>query len=315
MLNGAMILWTLAIIANKSAIAMPDPQDANQPAKQDQISKSPVSPSAASEGKATIYVYRKGSMVGSAGHALIFVNDVALAQLHRDNYASLEAPAGAAVLSASNPTEDYNIALLRQSLPPRFKWPKCTGDTKKPNCDWDAGAQASGPQGYGCAKLNWQRLDEASKGDIKVCASELNRTAAALDNWLDPHRKTKELALSLLLPTAMGSGLAGDAIAGPHGDQSAWLQMCGPEPFGEPSAEAANKVKSDLKRGDVSDNWSRCRNGVAAAWLIAEAPTRLRIDVESGKSYYVEWSISKMTLVDSAKGADEIRGLHLANQR
>lgn len=38
----------------------------------------------------------------------------------------------------------------------------------------------------------------------------------------------------------------------------------------------------------------------------------LRIEVEAGKTYYVEWSAGKMKMIDPAKGAKEIRGLHPA---
>jgi Protein of unknown function (DUF2846) len=47
--------------------------------------------------------------------------------------------------------------------------------------------------------------------------------------------------------------------------------------------------------------------------LQKRAKERFRMDVEAGKTYYVKWSVGgKMKLVDSATGATEMSGLHLA---
>jgi len=50
-------------------------------------------------GKALIYVYRQGRMVGAAGYDHIFVNSQYLAALHNSNYAQREVPAGTAIFT------------------------------------------------------------------------------------------------------------------------------------------------------------------------------------------------------------------------
>ena len=50
-------------------------------------------------GKALVYVYRKGSMVGAAGYSRIYVNDDFLAALHNAGYAPREVPQGTVVFT------------------------------------------------------------------------------------------------------------------------------------------------------------------------------------------------------------------------
>lgn len=264
------------------------------------------------EGKARIYVYRKGSRMAAMAYPLLFVNDYPLAVLSRSTYAWLDVAPDTTVVSLFSGVGSAvaGVKILRDAFPPRFQWPTCTGDPRKAQCEWNSAPPPAGTDEYGCAKLNWKRMDTAHLEDLKVCRAELVHTNAALMNWIDPHRKAGELALGLVLGPALGGGLAGDAISGPHGDQSAWLHMCGPEPFGEPSAEAASTIRDHLKHGDNTDNWSRCQNSIAAARAMLDANHRIRIDTEPGKSYYVQWVLgARIELVDAERGAEDIRQL------
>jgi hypothetical protein len=57
-------------------------------------------------------------------------------------------------------------------------------------------------------------------------------------------------------------------------------------------------------------------NAIMGSQVPGEEAVRVRveIDAEAGKTYYLKWSVSssggKMQLVDAAKGAKEIKGLH-----
>jgi hypothetical protein len=55
--------------------------------------------SPAPAGKALIYVYRQGRVVGAAGYDHIFVNNEYLAALHNSNYAQREVPPGTVVFT------------------------------------------------------------------------------------------------------------------------------------------------------------------------------------------------------------------------
>jgi hypothetical protein len=109
----------------------------------------------------------------------------------------------------------------------------------------------------------------------------------------------------------------------PGGDLSGWLQMCGPKPFPNPSSPEADKIRHDVKNGDSSADWSRCKNEVAEAERVLLSKELLRIDVEAGRTYYVKWSVPykpgtpapKMGLVDEATGAEETRGLRPIGDR
>ncbi|MFO1500594.1 MAG: DUF2846 domain-containing protein [Verrucomicrobiota bacterium] len=46
------------------------------------------------DGKALVYVYRKGSMVGAAGYSRIYVNNEFLTKLRNSGYAPCEVPPG-----------------------------------------------------------------------------------------------------------------------------------------------------------------------------------------------------------------------------
>jgi Protein of unknown function (DUF2846) len=61
--------------------------------------KGQPTPSPHPAGKALIYVYRPGSMVGAANHPAVFVNDDFLANLHNSEYASREVPPGTVIFS------------------------------------------------------------------------------------------------------------------------------------------------------------------------------------------------------------------------
>jgi hypothetical protein len=329
-------LCSLALVGSLSAAAMPAPQDPDQPTSAPAGATAAPSPQAAmapapqgsnpastlaapASAKATIYVYRNGKGHGAAGLALIFVNGNFLAVLHHSNFAEREVPQGAAVVGAilrEIGQADSVYSGLSQYFPPTLRWPKCGGAPRKPSCTWDASVQAPTNEDHGCARVDWQRLDEARPEDVRICRAELSATSAALDNWLDPNRKANELFLGMLLPTALGGGLLADSMSGPKGDLRAWLQMCGSDPFPARSSQQVDKIRSDLKRGDNSDDWSRCKNEAAAADLALQLKERVRVEAEAGKTYYVKWSLTasggKMELVDEAKGAKEVRGLRLA---
>lgn len=208
---------------------------------------------------------------------------------------------------------------LAQYLPPTLRWPRCGGDPRKPNCTWDTPVPTQVNDEQGCQRVDWRHVDEARPEDLALCRRELSTTSAALENWLDPNRKSKEFLLGMLLPTTLGGGLLGDSISGPKGNLNAWLQMCGPSPFPQRSSEAVDRIRSDLKRGDSSDDWSRCKNEEAAAYLLLMVKARVRIDAQPGKTYYVKWSWAvsggKMEVVDEATGAKDVRKLHPTKDR
>lgn len=316
---------TRAVTNNNSVVAAISVTNARQPTvlQDTNGSSSATEQSLASPppaGKALVYVYRQGHIVGAGVHPLIFVNDSFLAVLKNSNYAEREVPQGTVVVAATvalEHTEPGSAYVgLSQYFPPTLRWPKCLGDPRKPSCTWDAAGQTPEKEEHGCAKVDWRRVDEARHEDSALCRKELSTTSAALDNWLDPNRKSRELLLGMLVPGALGNVLLMDAASGPKGDLSAWLQMCGPNPFPQRSSQEVDKIRSDLKRGDYSDEWSRCKNEAAAADLMLQVKERLRIEAEAGKTYYVEWSVSgsggKMKFVDAATGAKKISNLHLA---
>jgi hypothetical protein len=153
-----------------------------------------------------------------------------------------------------------------------------------------------------------------SSENSKICEKELGVAGAALDNWREPHRKSKEFLLGMLLPTAMGSGLIADSMSGPKGDVSPWLQVCGPDPFPTRTDQEVAKAEADLEHGDSSDEWSRCKNEVATAYWLLAMRESAKIEAVSGMTYYVRWSATgsggKMNLVDGPIGAKNLRGLH-----
>jgi hypothetical protein len=271
---------------------------------------------------AKIYVYENGRQY--AGDPLILINDTFLAVLSHKSYVEGDVPQGAAVVGmipfAQGEAQPGSIYRgLAQYLPPTLQWPRCGGDPRKPKCTWDTSAQTQVNDDQGCSRVDWRHVDQALPEDLALCRKELSTTSAALENWLDPNRKSKEFLLGMLLPTTLGGGLLGDSISGPKGDLSVWLQMCGPNPFPQRSSEAVDKVRSDLKRGDDSDDWSHCKNREAAAYLMLMVKARVRIDAEPGKTYYVKWSWAvsggKMEVVDEATGAKDVRKLHPTKDR
>src|SRR5579864_154714 len=92
-----------------------------------------------SASKATVYVYRKRSIVGAAGHPMIFLNRNFAGVLHVGNYAKAEVPGGNAVVTAT-------VAFQGGVTP-----------------------------GIGCTSLDWRRLGETDKARIAQCRGELNR--------------------------------------------------------------------------------------------------------------------------------------------
>jgi hypothetical protein len=269
--------------------------------------------------KALIYVYREGSIIGLAGSPILFANNSFLAVLNNSRYAQIEMPPGTVVVGATislTQTQAPSVYVgLGQYLPPTLRWPRCAGNPKKPSCSWDVSASSQVADDHGCAKVDWQHVDNADPEDLALCGRELNSTSAALDNWLDPVNKSAAILFGALIPGAIGNNALSNALNLPGGDIKAWLQMCGPDPFPARTSQEVDKIKRDLKRGDTSDNWSRCSNQTAAADLMLQIKKRVRIEAEAGKTYYVKWSAAsasggKMTLEDEVTGAKGIKGLH-----
>jgi hypothetical protein len=99
----------------------------------------------AAAGTATIYFYRHGRFVGAITHFSAYVGDKFLAEIHNDDYASLEVPAGPVTVTSGTPiTGQYH-------LPTKGEW-------------------ASMP---GCAGLNWRRLAAAPALNIMKCRQNL----------------------------------------------------------------------------------------------------------------------------------------------
>jgi hypothetical protein len=300
----------------------PEPKSTATPGPVSQGSQPTSTSSPPLAARAKIYVYENGRQY--AGDPLIFVNDTFLAVLSHKSYAEGDIPPGVAAVGMiplaqgeAQPGSVYRG--LAQYLPPALRWPKCAGDPRKPNCTWDTSVQTQVNDDQGCSRVDWQHVDEARPEDLALCKRELSTTSAALENWIDPNRKSKEFLLGMLLPTTLGGGLLGDSISGPKGDLSAWLQMCGPGPFPQRSSEAVEKIRSDLKRGDGSDDWSRCKDKEAAAYLLLIVKGRVRIDAQPGKTYYVRWSWAvsggKLEVVDEATGAKDVGKLHPTKDR
>jgi len=261
-------------------------------------------------------VYRESSLVGVAGSPLISVNGNFSAVLKSGHYAEVEAQPGTIVVGATYSTQGIEASpyflALNKYTPPTLRWPNCTGDAKNPNCSWDTTSTPG--EKKGCAAVDWGHVEAVSSENSKMCEKELGVTAAALDNWRDPHRKSKELMLGMLLPTAMGSGLIVDSMSGPKGDVSTWLQACGPDPFPARTEQEVEKIKADLKHGDNSDEWSRCKNEVATAYWLLAMHESVKIEAEPGMTYYVKWSVTgsggKMNIEVPSTGAKNVRGLH-----
>ena len=243
-------------------------------------------------------------------------------------------PPGPIVITATRYSSDltwflnsYDVGPLRENFPGTLRWPKCSGEEKS-TCSWDGAAPAPDKASHGCAKLDWAHIEAADKKDIHLCKDEVATTSAALDNWLLPGTgaKLKAFALRATVPglaftlePVPGSGGFYGEIARHAGPKDSWLQMCGANDFGEPSKEAAESVKSHLKNKDNSDAWTRCKYGVAAAWLMLDSQSRVRIDAEAGKMYYIKWSVTRaqekmLRAVDATSGANEIQRLHPVGQ-
>jgi len=318
-LNRVIICFVLALAAHKLLAGIPVPQDPNRqlpapttaapaaiPSGANDRAQRPNQtgpPSTPSEGKALIYVYSRGSWFSP----MIFVNDYPVAALRdKRTYAFVEMPPGR-VLITSVDSPGFDLATFRQIFPPKLRWPQCSAKGKA-TCTWDAATQVPEEGARGCTRLDWGHLDGARSEDVGVCKSELFNTATALQKWLDPHWNP------------MG-GMAGAFLEGLAGDQSGWLRTCGPNPFGKPSKEAAAKIRDDLKRGDTSDEWSRCVNAVAAASSMLNSKDRLPIDVEAGKTYYIQWAptrggkVKYLKAVDAAKAAKDMQGFHPTDQQ
>lgn len=255
-------------------------------------------------GRASIYVYREGSMVGAAGHPFIFVNDHFLAALRNSNVAKTDVVPGAVYVSATVSTtgKDPDHGFLRQSLPPDLLWPRCEGTNKKAVCGWDSASQSSAEEDHGCGKVDWTRVEDAPKDDLKICAGELYNTSASIDHWLYPRAKATAIALGMILPGSFGTYILVNGLTMRTGNSS-WLRMCGPSPYPAPgsSPEAAQELKS-------------CQQKVAAALALTQLHNSLKLNVEANRSYYIRWSGSssggKLEVEDEATGNKAAEKLH-----
>jgi len=294
-----------------------------------------ATPSSPTAGKALVYVYRPAARALTVarllGYVQFFVNGDLLAELPNSGYASAEVPQGTIVFTSTDAYESPVTTFTRQNkmrngrpLPVALRWPRCEGDHKKADCSWDASAQSPDKAGSGCASVNWKNVVEADSEDSALCRRELDATAVALDNWLDPGRKRKATILGFALPGILGMGQLAKGLSIPGGDFGAWLQACGTSPFPSPSSQESDRIRRNIENGDYSDNWTHCRGEVAEAYLMLSSKELLRIEVQAGKTYYVKWSAlrstfhpvksndqrpTKLELVDEATGASEISGL------
>ncbi len=94
----ATVTLSALLIGIFSAVSV---ANAQQPAVSQQASSAErqPTPSSPSAGKALIYVYRVGSIVGAAGYDRIFVNTDYLGALHNSDYAQHEVPPGTVIFS------------------------------------------------------------------------------------------------------------------------------------------------------------------------------------------------------------------------
>ena len=267
-------------------------------------------------GKAKLYIYRESSMVGMVGSPLITVNGSFAAVLKNGRYAEFDVQPGTVVVGATYSMQgmdpiDTFLALNKYS-PSALIWPNCTADTKKPVCNWGGGSPSQ--RTNGCASVDWLHVEQVSAEDAKICAKELSPIATALDNWRDPHGKSKEFLLGMMLPTVMGSGLIVDSMGGAKGDVSAWLQACSLNPFPTRTEEEVSKLKADLKEGNSSNIWIRCKNDVASAYWLLAMHDSVRIQAEPEETYYVHWSSSgsggKINLESEPSGEKAVHRLH-----
>lgn len=318
--------------------------------------------------KALIFVVWPKHSNQEYAYALFFVNDELVAAMKNGNYAKIQARAGKVVITASeqvalNRKQDMNpdgeervkTNLLRergvfhgeggQTAPqPALRWPECDENTGKkgPICTWDTAAHLPEKVEHGCAKLNWQRLGDARSEDLALCEDELSKGSTALGYWMDPGAKsrnfTEGLFTAMLLPGGLGANLGGaemgQAMAMPTKELIPWLQMCGPNALPDPSSQEAKEmreeVKKELKRGDSSNNWSRCSKELkdASDRFAIKDSVRTEIEAEAGKAYYFEYSVHimkvgklalaqdfKMKPVDAEAGSNEMKGLQLATDR
>jgi hypothetical protein len=277
-----------------------------------------VSQKAVATPKAVIYVYRKRKYEAHGVTPALYVNQRFAGLVRDESSIRLEVDSGKvllAVTSITKPTVEGEVGLaqLGQFYPPKLRWPSCYGRPNKIKCYWDNSAPAPQETVLGCSNMDWRAAHRGQVEDITACHSELMAASGALLNWMYPGNKGGQLLLGLMLPTAMGAGSLGDAIAGPRGDQSAWLQLCGGGPFPPPSPEASKRISEHIKAGDYSDPWTQCMNQLAAADHVLELRPPIELDAHPGETYFFEWSYStsggKFVQVDQATATQEIAKL------
>jgi hypothetical protein len=208
--------------------------------------------SAPSIGKATIYVYRKGSMVGAIALPSIFVNGDRLAELHNSNYALARVPVGMAAVAATQiPEGDF-----LDSRGNRFRLP---------------GPKSNVSTLPGCEGLDFVRMwvlgdySAVQRVDSKRCGDSLRAARARISVDLGSPGPSEEV-INLC---SLGFSRAGSA------GRMSWT--------------------SGYDRGDVAS----CGRAIDGAIVMlnttsqpVSTPTRISIDVESGKTYYIRWSVS-----------------------
>ncbi len=203
-------------------------------------------------GKAIVYAYRKGHIVG--GNTLIFVNGDFLAELHNANFASVEVPQG-----AMNIASIAAVSILFHFPPAEYYW-------------------ASGP---GCANVNWRRLFEVSSAAAAPCDNELWSWIRKCSEDFGPMRRRCALEIGRM-------------------EEARSLLRLAVEPDAPPLNYFRNVHQS------------------------RERVTRVKTDMQAGKTYYFRWSIPyapfqaakapELELVDGETGAKEVSRLRRAER-
>ena len=303
-----------ALTANSggpTATAPPAAFQPNEKTESEVVPKVTFTPVAPPAGKALVYFYRSSNEdPGLSAH--IFANGNLLAELPSSSYVSTDTLPGPDFFNATLGPPGQG-----QYFPPTMRWPKCAANREKLKCSWDDSAKSQEKENHGCAQVNWRHPGESSDEDLALCQKELTATITALSDWgtqvegvfVKKSFKPGEFLLGALLAPAIGGPLMADALPrnghGPKVDTN-WLQMCGPSPFPKLSSNEAHEFYSSpiSSRGRT-----RCFTELLEASRFVQSKEQLTVELEEGKTYYVELGPTKMELVDAATGMKGIAGL------
>jgi len=294
-----------------AATAPPAASPSDEKPESDVVPKVTFTPVAPPAGKALVYFYRSSNEdPGLSAH--IFANGNLLAELPSSSYVSTDTLPGPDFFNATLGPPGQG-----QYFPPTMRWPKCAANREKLKCSWDDSAKSQEKENHGCAQVNWRHPGESSDEDLALCQKELTATITALSDWgtqvegvfVKKSFKPGEFLLGALLAPAIGGPLMADALPrnghGPKVDTN-WLQMCGPSPFPKLSSNEAHEFYSSpiSSRGRT-----RCFTELLEASRFVQSKEQLTVELEEGKTYYVELGPTKMELVDAATGMKGIAGL------